>query len=291
LEYNPALGEMKQMWWLITRSLYLDVMLLFVPKIRLYEKITFIFWKYYCIAHNIISKTNAQPRVGYAFGGPYYYHDEFATGLLQSIYVHNYRLREYIPADAVIVDVGANIGQFCTFAQHFLRARKVISFEPLAEPFTALQLNNKHVSLQIAIGADNGIAELYIDDRDILASLVAPANSESRRTKKRVIEIRRLDDLDVILGLEHIDLLKIDTEGSELDIVKASPLTIHKAAFMMIECSINPKSAGDIGRMMRYLSEAHPYLHVIDVMNPSSKQGRLECIDVLRENRKLSVKC
>lgn len=281
---------MKQMWWLITRSLYLDVMLLAIPEIELHAKLKFIFWKYYCIAYDNFTKASNLPRVGHAFGSYYYYRDEFSTGLLQSIYVHNYRLRNYIRPDSIIVDIGANIGQFCTFAQHYLRANKVISFEPLAEPFTALQLNNKHVSLQIAIGAENGIAELYIDDRDIFATLVAPADTGHGLIEKRMIEVRRLDDLDVIADLNHINLLKIDTEGSEADIIRASPLTIEKASYIMIECSINRSSSGDIAQIMSYLSKVHPHFHVVDVMNPLSRQGRLECIDVLWENRNLTVK-
>lgn len=281
---------MKQMWWLITRSLYLDVMLLFVPETGLYAKLSFIFWKYYCITRDMFTKTSNLPRVGRAFSGPYYYQDEFSSGLLQSIYVHNHRLRKYIRPDAVIVDIGANIGQFCTFAQHYLRASNVISFEPLAEPFNSLQLNNKHVSLQIAIGADNGLAELYIDDRDIFASLVVPADTGSGLIEKRMIEVRRLDSIDVIARLNRIDLLKIDTEGSEFDIVKASPLAINKASYIMIECSINRSSIGDIAQIMSYISEVHPNVHVVDVMNPFSRQGRLECIDVLWENRNWAIK-
>ena len=198
---------MKQIWWLITRSLYLDVMLLFVPEIRLYAKLSFICWKYYCIIRDIFTKTSNRPRVGRAFGGPYYYQDEFSSGLLQSIYVHNHRLRKYIRPDATIVDIGANIGQFCTFAQHYLRASNVISFEPLTEPFNALQLNNKHISLQVAIGSDNGITELYIDDRDIFASLVAPTDTGSGLIEKRMIEVRQLNSIDVIARLNRIELL------------------------------------------------------------------------------------
>ena len=281
---------MKQIWWLVTRSLYLDVMLLFVPDIRLYAKLSFICWKYYCIIRDMVTKTSNQPRVGRAFGGPYYYQDEFSSGLLQSIYVHNHRLRKYIESDAIIVDIGANIGQFCTFAQHYLRASNVISFEPLAEPFNALQLNNKHVSLQIAIGLENGITELYIDDRDIFASLVAPADTGSVRIEKRMIEVRKLDSIDVVSHLNHIDLLKIDTEGSEFDIVKNSPLAIEKSSYIMIECSINRSSSGNIAQIMKYLAEVHPNFHVVDVMNPLSRQGRLECIDVLWENRNWPIK-
>ena len=281
---------MKQTWWLITRSLYLDVMLLFVPRITLRAKMIFIFWKYLCITRDMFRRPSGILRVGHAFDGPYYYRDEFATGLLQSIYVHNHRLIEYIPSDGIIIDIGANIGQFCTFAQHFLRASKIISFEPLAEPFTALQLNNKHLSFPFAVGAQNGSAELYIDDRDIFASLVAPTNSDSRRVEKRVVEVRRLDDLDAIVGLKHIDLLKIDTEGSECDIIKTIPLVIEKTYFIMIECSINRAGFGSITQVINHLAQAHPHFHVIDIINPFVRDRRLECIDVLWENRKLLQK-
>ena len=229
-------------------------------------------------------------RVGYAFGGPYYYRDEFATGLLQSIYVHDHRLREHIPSDGIIVDSGANIGPVCTFAQHFLRASNIISVEPLAEPFTALQLNNKHLSFPFAVGAQNGNAELYIDDRDIFASLVASPNSDSRRVEKRVVEVRRLDDLDAIVGLKYIDLLKIDTEGSEYDVIKTKPLVIKKTYCIMIECSINHTGVGSITQVIIHLAEAHPHFHVIDIINCFVRNRRLECIDVLWENRKLLKK-
>lgn len=144
--------------------------------------------------------------------------------------------------------------------------------------------------MQIAIGAHNGITELYIDDRDIFASLVAPADTGSGLIEKRMIEVRQLDSIDIIAHLNRIDLLKIDTEGSEFDIIKTSPLAIDKSSYIMIECSINRNSSGNIAQIVKYLAEVHPNFHVVDVMNPFSRQGRLECIDVLWENRNWPIK-
>ena len=106
-----------------------------------------------------------------------------------------------------------------------------------------------------------------------------------------MVEVRRLGDLDAIVGLKHIDLLKIDTEGSECDIIKTIPLVIEKTYFIiMSECSINRSGFGSITQVITHLAEAHPHFHVIDIMNPFVRDRRLEFIDVLWENRKLLQK-
>lgn len=144
---------MRNLGWLVRRSLHLDVALMAVPGITLRSKLRFIAMKYWCIVRDLVVHGQEKPKRGEAFDGPFYYNDEFATGLLQSIYVHDYRLKKHVPEGGIIVDVGANIGQFCRFAEHYLGARTVLSFEPLSEPFSALELNNRGFAFKYAIGS------------------------------------------------------------------------------------------------------------------------------------------
>jgi len=276
---------MTQYIWLLKRSLYLDLQLLLeVPDISWRSKLAFIYSKYVSIIWNAYKNKENRAKKGKSFTGIFYFNDEFSTGLLQSIYCHNYSLRSQLPSAPSVVDIGANIGQFYEFSKHYLGASNIVSFEPIKVCFDTLKLNSSHTSINAAIGPRDCEQEIFIDDRDIFASLVKPKAPMTDRFSSHMVNVLRLDTVQQIADLKYIDLLKIDTEGYEFEILRCSPRTIRKSRFILVECSLNRPSSGGVDEVCKYMLDQWPQFRLIDIMNPLRRNNQLECIEILWKN-------
>jgi hypothetical protein len=93
-----------------------------------------------------------------------------------------------------------------------------------------------------------------------------------------------IDSIAEIASLPIIDLFKIDTEGTELNVLKASKETLKKAKYILIEVSISRKSDGDIMEVLNYLKGILPGLKLIQVGRPYEESGMLKALDILFHN-------
>jgi FkbM family methyltransferase len=143
----------------------------------------------------------------------------------------------------VIFDVGANCGQFLNLAVSRLgnRIQEIHSFEPAAATFAALQQakpNHPGVTLNhLALGAAPGKAELYYDaEKSGLASLTKRdlgfRNIEFERHE--TITLRTLDAYCAEKNIGHIDWLKLDVEGHELDVLRGGSVMFAKRAVDLV---------------------------------------------------------
>jgi FkbM family methyltransferase len=130
-----------------------------------------------------------------------------------------------------IIDAGANIGQFSNLITSRCpnTALEIHCFEPGQDAFeqlqarfsndTRLQLNN------VALGAEPGAATLYSDTpASGLSSLTRRDLSHHGRHMElsESVQVQTLDDYCAERGIDHIDLLKIDVEGHELDVLRGA---------------------------------------------------------------------
>ena len=126
------------------------------------------------------------------------------------------------PGD-VFVDVGANIGYFSILAASVIgEGGAVFAFEPDPDNFSLLRRNidlNRQqasiVAVQAALAADAGTGELFLSE-DNLGDHQIYATGDDRRS----LPITLVNGSDY-LGhrLSRMDLLKIDTQGSEYQVI------------------------------------------------------------------------
>jgi SAM-dependent methyltransferase len=111
--------------------------------------------------------------------------------LAEIAYSDVYRLRQLPRAESLVVDVGAGVGEFALLAATMFPRSQVAAIEPNPGRFALLQLNVERCGLanielhQVAVGLDGD----------------------------------RGQSLDGITGGRHVDLLKIDCEGAEVDVL------------------------------------------------------------------------
>lgn len=139
-------------------------------------------------------------------------------------------LRKYLAGknNAIILDIGGNAGDYAAKVMQIAPTSRVYSFEPHPKTFDQLRVTAEKYGfrcLNVGCGSKNerrllfdyadkdgsGHASLYGEViRDIHG---APASTHW-------VEVVKVEDFARKQGIQEIDLLKIDTEGNELDVLK-----------------------------------------------------------------------
>lgn len=148
---------------------------------------------------------------------------------------------EPIQEGQVVVDVGGHIGAFALYAARKVGAKgRVVVFEPSPDNLELLSWNLDENALPqielfpVALADTAGEAELFLAEpgRDNPATNTL-FRTEGRRAAK--VALARLDDLAPKIGLNAIDLLKIDVEGAELRVLQGAAETLGKTRRVVLE--------------------------------------------------------
>jgi FkbM family methyltransferase len=133
-------------------------------------------------------------------------------------------LLELLGPVETIFDCGANIGHVTQrYLELFPRAH-VHAFEPnpdLTSAFRERYQNNPRVSLHtVAVGETRGSATFNVNSNSGVSSFLAAndlmrQNWGSKPSREVTVEVTTLDELAREQGIDHINILKLDVEGSE----------------------------------------------------------------------------
>lgn len=133
--------------------------------------------------------------------------------------------------EPVVMDVGANIGNHALAFSTV--AARVHAFEPLPPIFDILEQNIRQndlaniVAHPLALSDENGEGIIHmVSERNIGASSFAKPSHLSSQALN--VTKRRGDDIVDELGLERIDLLKIDVESHEAFVLKGLEQSIKR---------------------------------------------------------------
>jgi len=135
-----------------------------------------------------------------------------------------------LPNDAVIVDLGANIGVFAIYAATTTRNARVYAYEPLPEFYELMRenvrLNQRTDTVECfnsAVAGEANARDIYVAGTDFFfPTFVAPSDHDDAATRVQV----RCTTLAEILDanqLEQVDLLKMDIEGAEYEVFCGTP--------------------------------------------------------------------
>ena len=155
------------------------------------------------------------------------------------------------------VDVGANFGTFSLLASRIVGATgRVIAIEPQPELASMIResLLLSHVSNcevhQIASGAELGEASLLVPRDDSGRAGFFPAFSGKASHQSMTVPVGTLDAMLTGNSRPGKLVIKIDVEGSEIDVLNGGAETIHdRRPAILIE--LNPWSARAAGRTPR----------------------------------------
>jgi FkbM family methyltransferase len=151
----------------------------------------------------------------------------------------------------LILDVGANVGQFAQSMRHIGYRGLIASFEPLPEIFAetrrAMTGDRKWVGFNMALGEKEEILEINRTRSSLFSSFNRPTSegtamfdSDNRVLETKEVQVRRLDTVLSESGYtKHLGktLLKIDTQGFEMHVLKG--LGNYLREFPAIQCEIS----------------------------------------------------
>jgi FkbM family methyltransferase len=204
-----------------------------------------------------------------------------------------------------IFDVGANRGQFLTMLLGGLDGLPVTvhAFEPSAVTFALLKEGHGSDSRlhlnNLALGRAPGEMTLYSnEDASGIASLYKRRldHFELAMTQSESVRVETLDAYCATHAIEHIDLLKIDVEGNELDVLTGARELLRKGAIDLITfefggCNIDARNFlqdffyffSELGSFQLYRITPAGYLSKVERYREVDEQFRTTNFLVRRE--------
>jgi FkbM family methyltransferase len=189
---------------------------------------------------------------------------------------HEYRIPpHYIPTGPLtIVDIGANVGLFALYMKDLRQDCDVYCFEPAAQTVELLKKNiaddpRIHV-FPYALSNGEGMADLHLHpdnsgENSLKSVEKSPPGHTIRVTVKDAATALRH------IGLTYIDILKIDTEGSEVDILESLLPLLPYVGILMLEYHSEEDRRRIDGRMDTHvLFDANickPHLGIVKYIN------------------------
>ena len=139
-------------------------------------------------------------------------------------------LAESFPPNAVLFDIGANLGHWSLHTLGLTRDSGVYAFEPatpailrLAKAIEDAGLERRVQVVQCALGDQTGEAEMRLAEQTAGSHSLHLRHAETigivAQANERV-RVRRGDELCRELGVQRIHFAKIDTEGHEMFVLR-----------------------------------------------------------------------
>lgn len=154
----------------------------------------------------------------------------------------------------MVVDIGANRGQFALVARHYFPVAYIVSFEPIAGPAaiyrTVFARDTRAELHETAIGPESKDTIIHLSARDDSSSMLPIATVQdalfpgTAEIGTRSIKVTRLADQVPEDAIETPALLKLDVQGFELEALAGCEDLLDCFDWVYAECSFVELYAG-----------------------------------------------
>jgi FkbM family methyltransferase len=151
----------------------------------------------------------------------------------------------------LVLDAGANVGGYGAQLRRLGYGSRIVSFEPLADAFAALERaatsDTRWECRRQALGSSNGTTEIHVAANAVSSSLLR-INDRALRSAPQAgyvsteqVEVTRLDSIWPELAREGDRVwLKLDVQGFELEVLKGAEASLPSIACVQAELSFVP---------------------------------------------------
>lgn len=202
----------------------------------------------------------------------------------------------------LVLDVGANIGEYGQSLRDIGYKGQIVSFEPVATVFADL---NKSAAadanwrtLNCALGVVNEKRSINVMKSSVFSSFNKPTNQGTSQfsLKNAVVEtqevtVRRLDEVIDELGLQgklSNCFLKCDTQGFDRNVLEGMGAYLNSVRLLQLELSVIPIYENTVGMldMIQYLQDRSFAPVALFPVNRTDDWGAIE-FDYIAVNRGL----
>ena len=171
-------------------------------------------------------------------------------------------------SNPTVLDVGANTGQSIDLFCRTLANPNIIAFEP--NPSLAAELRKKYANWNVlvearALGSCEGSSKFNVLESHDLSSILELQRNEQNpffnHPVQQVINVpvTTVDSYTKLRSLAHIDLLKIDTQGFDLEVLRGAAEILRRRAVdtLLVEVNFISLYVGQcsFGEIERFLAE------------------------------------
>lgn len=146
-----------------------------------------------------------------------------------------------------VFDVGAHRGQWTSRSLQYYPKADIYSFEPVTGTYEHLtrvvgKRPNVHCR-KLALGPTPGLVEIVLQRESSTNSLrhvTDPSSTASDRAATEKVEVVTLDGFCESEGIAHIDFLKVDAEGYDLEVLRSGERLLgdNQVDFIQVETGI-----------------------------------------------------
>lgn len=155
----------------------------------------------------------------------------------------------------LVLDVGANTGQFAGELREQGYQGRIISFEPIPSVYRELERNAAADPLwttkNYALGNEDGGQTIHVSQKSWSSSLLevtaasTSAFPDSRAVSTETISVRRLDSVFHELDADGAKIwLKVDTQGYEMRVLEGAVNSLGRVAMLQLELAFVPMYEG-----------------------------------------------
>ena len=146
-----------------------------------------------------------------------------------------------------VLDIGGNVGRFSKTMEYLFPKAKIIAFEPLPSCHSKMvKLMNNYenfTSYNIGLGDEPAEMEMEESNHDPSSSLLPMAELHkdafpfAEGGKKKMVQVKCLDDLERELKIEGALMIKVDVQGFEKKVIAGGINVFSKAKILFLELS------------------------------------------------------
>lgn len=192
----------------------------------------------------------------------------------------------------LVFDIGANKGQYALSLIKAGYVGKMVSFEPLRDPFGKLKVTASHYKnwevVNVALGSHCGREEMNVSKNLVSSSILeitgisTNAAEGSNYVGKEIIEMTTLDNVLGRCKSKHDRLfVKIDVQGFEKQVLDGAIDSLDKIIGLQLELSLSELYKGQTlyKEMIEYLQNKGFIMVYLDPQFYDPKSGRLLQMD------------
>jgi FkbM family methyltransferase len=193
----------------------------------------------------------------------------------------------------VVLDVGANEGQFGELLRSWDYRGRIVSFEPLPDAFQVLERKARRdrawTALNLGLGSADGTEILNVSRSTVYSSILPPlpiltrfAGEAVEGSTRRDITLRRLDgQFPLLVKPGEKAFLKVDTQGYEREVILGAQGCLPHLVGGQLELSLTPLYSGEtsLPEMVTLLERSGFQLVLFEPVTYDMKKGSLLQID------------